>query len=245
MAFIEVRNLTRRVGDRELLKNISLDVAEGETAVFIGPSGGGKSTLLRCLNGLEEFHEGSVTVAGHTVHATERPADKSRKWRLIRASVGMVFQQFHLFPHMTALRNVMSGPLFARHVAAKEAEARARKELARVGLAEHADKLPAQLSGGQQQRVAIARALAVSPKGVLFDEPTSALDPTSAAGILDLVAELGHEGPTVVLVTHAMEFARKAATTVRVMAAGEVVEEGPPARVFGSPEHAVTRGFLG
>jgi len=234
-----------KLRDKSLvLDQVSLEVKRGEVAAIIGPSGGGKSTLLRCINALEPFESGSIAVEDLVLEptGTVRPA-KSLLLKL-RRKVGMVFQQFNLFPHMTALQNVMSGPLHVLRASREEAEATARKLLARVGLAEKERSKPDQLSGGQQQRVAIARALAVNPAAILFDEPTSALDPKMAEEVLGVITDLAQAGQTMVVVTHAMQFARRVSQTVHVMSAGKIVESGSPEQMFADARHEVTREFL-
>jgi ABC-type polar amino acid transport system ATPase subunit len=238
---IEVRSLVKRHGALSVLRGVDLSVRRGEVAVVIGPSGGGKSTLLRCINGLERFEDGAVQVHDILLRAGETSA---ATLQALRKRVGMVFQQFHLFPHLSVLENVMSGPLYAQGRRREEVAPQARALLDRVGLADKVDARPEQLSGGQQQRVAIARALAVRPEAILFDEPTSALDPRMAGEVLRVMEDLAKAGQTMVVVTHAMNFARRAATTVHVMDAGTVAESGPPERIFEAPETAVTRDFL-
>jgi ABC-type polar amino acid transport system ATPase subunit len=240
---IEVQGLVKRHGDLRVLNGVSLTVQRGEVAAVIGPSGGGKSTLLRCINGLELFQEGEIRVDQLRLH----PGDLKRTAGAlleVRRRVGMVFQQFNLFPHLTVLDNVLSGPLYALGRRRDEAEPEARKLLERVGLADKLAVRPEQLSGGQQQRVAIARALAVKPEAILFDEPTSALDPRMAAEVLSVITDLAQSGQTMIVVTHAMGFARKVARTVHVMAEGRVAESGPPQQVFEAPREEVTRAFL-
>ena len=240
---ISARKLVKDYGNGRVLDGVSLSVEKGEVAVVIGPSGCGKSTLLRCLNGLETFQEGEVQV--DELRLTGGAGDANSAVLLaLRRRLGMVFQQFHLFPHMTVLENVAAGPRFVVGAPREEAEETARLLLARVGLADFTAARPEQLSGGQQQRVAIARALAVHPEAILFDEPTSALDPRMASEVLKVIAELAGAGQTMVVVTHAMEFARRVANVVHVMHAGRVVESGPPGRVFGQPEQEATRAFL-
>jgi ABC-type polar amino acid transport system ATPase subunit len=239
---IDVRGLVKNHDALRVLDGVSLTVRQGEVAAVVGPSGGGKSTLLRCVNGLETFEHGEVCVGDVTLGPGARH-DTEALLRL-RRRIGMVFQQFHLFPHMNVLDNVLAGPLYALGRRRDEAEPEARALLERVGLADKADARPEQLSGGQQQRVAIARALAVRPEAILFDEPTSALDPRMAAEVLRVIADLAAAGQTMVVVTHAMGFARRVAHTVHVMHAGRVAESGPPAQVFEDPQTAVTRAFL-
>ncbi|QEL13494.1 amino acid ABC transporter ATP-binding protein [Limnoglobus roseus] len=226
---ISVTNLTKFHGSQRVLNGVSLTVNRGEVTALVGPSGGGKSTLLRCINGLETFQSGGVEVAGNKLAGG--PTHDSRVLQKLRLSVGMVFQQFHLFPHMSVLDNVMSGPLYALKQKRGEAEATARKLLDRVGLKEKADARPANLSGGQQQRVAIARTLAVKPLAVLFDEPTSALDPQMAKEVLAVMRDLAADGQTMIVVTHDMDFAERA-TVVHLMQAGEIVKSGPPAEIL-------------
>ena len=236
---VAATGIHKHFGALHVLKNVDLLVAERELVFVIGPSGSGKSTLLRCLNRLEEPSGGSIIVDGIDMLARSTDINKARQ------RIGMVFQQFNLYPHMTALGNVM---LALRKVQGKdktEAEARARAALARVDLADRADHYPGQLSGGQQQRVAIARAIALEPRVMLFDEPTSALDPELVGGVLQAMRELRESGMTMVVVSHEMAFARAAADRVVFMADGQVVEQGPPAEVFGNPQHERTRAFIG
>jgi len=241
---IDVRNLVKYHGTLPVLGGVSMSVNRGQVAVIVGPSGGGKSTLLRCINGLETFQGGEVQVDGVICRAGPIGRDEERALRTLRRRVGMVFQQFHLFPHLSVLGNVMAGPLHVLGTPRAEAEANARSLLERVGLLDKAAARPEELSGGQQQRVAIARALAMRPEAILFDEPTSALDPRMASEVLKVIAELAGAGQTMVVVTHAMEFARRVANVVHVMHTGRVVESGPPGRVFGQPEQEATRAFL-
>jgi ABC-type polar amino acid transport system ATPase subunit len=238
---IEVRELVKNHGQLRVLRGVTLCVQPGEVAAVVGPSGGGKSTLLRCINGLEPFQAGSVQV--HDLALKPGKPGPVLLQRL-RARVGMVFQQFHLFPHLSVLDNVLSGPLWAQKRRREEAEPEARLLLERVGLADKVNARPAELSGGQQQRVAIARALAVLPDVILFDEPTSALDPRMAGEVLRVMEDLARGGQTMVVVTHAMGFARRVATTVHVMHEGTVAESGPPGQVFEAPRTEVTRAFL-
>ena len=237
--FVSIRNLRKSFGVFEALRGISLDIAEGEVVCIIGPSGSGKSTLIRCINRLEEFApESQISVAGIPVVA-------GRSLAAVRAEVGMVFQSFNLFPHLTVRRNVMLAPMRVRGVTAAQAAERADKLLMRVGISEQADKYPGTLSGGQQQRVASARALAMEPKVMLFDEPTSALDPEMVGEVLDVMKSLAHTGVTMIVVTHEMGFARQVADRVIFMDAGEVVEIGTPTEIFGNPQQDRTRNFLG
>jgi len=241
---IEVRNLVKHHGNLPVLSGVSMSVSRGQVAVIVGPSGGGKSTLLRCINGLETFQSGEIQVDEVVCRAGSIGRDEERCLRTLRRRVGMVFQQFHLFPHLSVLGNVMSGPLHVLGISRDEAEASARTLLDRVGLADKAASRPEELSGGQQQRVAIARALAMRPEAILFDEPTSALDPRMAGEVLKVIAELAGAGQTMVVVTHAMEFARRVASVVHVMHSGRIVESGPPDQVFGRPGQETTRAFL-
>jgi ABC-type polar amino acid transport system ATPase subunit len=224
---IQVTNLVKQFGPDRVLDGISLSIRKGEVTAVVGPSGGGKSTLIRCLNGLETFQGGSVSMDGLLL----APDGATRKADLLalRRKVGMVFQQFNLFPHMTALENVMTGPRYVLGHSRAEAERVGRPLLEKVGLAEKARSRPDQLSGGQQQRVAIARALAVNPAVILFDEPTSALDPQMAAEVMGVILNLAKEGQTMVVVTHSPEFTRQA-HTVHVLERGRVVSSGPPER---------------
>ena len=234
---IRISRLQKRYGAFIALHDINLDIAEGEVVVVVGPSGSGKSTLIRCINLLEDYQQGEISVDG-------QPVVRGKTLARVRAEVGMVFQSFNLFPHLTALRNVALGPLRVRGLSRLDADLRAAELLARVGLADHAHKLPSQLSGGQQQRVAIARALALEPKVLLFDEPTSALDPEMVGEVLDVMQSLAKSGVTMVIVTHEMGFARRVADRVIFMEAGRVVEQGRPAEFFTSPREARTKAFL-
>jgi ABC-type polar amino acid transport system ATPase subunit len=239
-AQISLKHVSKKFGNGvAALKGVSLEVKPGEVVVVVGPSGSGKSTLLRALNGLERVSGGEVWVDGRAVH--DRHTDLNR----LRTRVGMVFQQFNLFPHRTALGNVMLAPMQVSGLAAVEAEARARKLLAKVGLGKRGDSYPAQLSGGQQQRVAIARALAMEPDIMLFDEPTSALDPELRGEVLEVMKALAAEGMTMVVVTHEMGFARAVAHRVLFMDGGELVYQDTPAGFFGSPKNERLRAFLG
>ncbi|MFI7127865.1 amino acid ABC transporter ATP-binding protein [Nonomuraea sp. NPDC050153] len=239
---ISVRGLHKRFGDLEVLKGVDLDVERGEVVVIMGPSGSGKTTLIRCLNLLEEPERGTIGVCGTEVSCGARlPA---RQVRELRRRTAMVFQQFNLFPHLTALQNVMEGPVSVRRVPRGEAAARGRELLARVGLADKCDCYPAKLSGGQKQRVAIARALAMEPEVILFDEPTSALDPELHAEVLQVMRELAREGMTMVVVTHETAFAREVADRVVFVDGGTVIEQGPPTSFFTAPDHPRVRAFL-
>ncbi|QZY53300.1 amino acid ABC transporter ATP-binding protein [Leucobacter tenebrionis] len=236
---IEVRDLHKSFGKNDVLTGIDLSIANGEVVAVIGPSGSGKSTLLRCLNRLEEVTSGEVLIVGENIAtATGKDLDT------VRQRVGMVFQHFNLFPHMTALENVMLAPTELRKQSKAEARARARELLERVGLGDKADARPASLSGGQKQRVAIARALAMSPEIMLFDEATSALDPEMVGEVLQVIRDLAASGMTMVLVTHEMGFAREVADRVVFMADGKVVESGAPADIFDHPREERTQDFL-
>ncbi len=235
---ISIRSLTKAYGTFTVLHGIDLDIAEGEVVCVIGPSGSGKSTLIRCINHLEAFEPDSrIVVDGIRVE----PGPALAK---VRAEVGMVFQSFNLFPHMTVLRNVMLAPMRVRGTSPAQAERKARELLTRVGISEQAEKYPGQLSGGQQQRVAIARALAMEPRVLLFDEPTSALDPEMVGEVLDVMRKLAGTGVTMVVVTHEMGFARQVADRVIFMDSGRLVEAGSPAEIFDAPKEERTRGFL-
>jgi polar amino acid transport system ATP-binding protein len=238
----------KRFGRLDVLKGITLDVPAGHVVCVLGPSGSGKTTLLRCINHLEKIDAGRIWVDGELVGYRQdgdklhelRESDVARK----RAEIGMVFQRFNLFAHMTALENVVEAPIRVKKLARAEAVARATALLQRVGLGDRLDAHPAQLSGGQQQRVAIARALAMDPKLLLFDEPTSALDPELVGDVLEVMRSLVAEGRTMIVVTHEIGFAREAADTVAFMDDGVVVETGPPASVLSAPRHERTRAFL-
>ena len=234
---ITIKGLRKSFGRAEVLRGIALSVAESEVVVIIGPSGSGKSTLLRCINYLEEPTAGSVEIDG-TILRHDASINK------IRAEVGMVFQRFNLFPHMTVLENIMLAPIKVRHQTRSEAEKVARLFLDKVGLGDRGSAYPAQLSGGQQQRVAIARALAMRPKVMLFDEPTSALDPEMVQEVLNVMKELAREGMTMVVVTHEMGFAREVGDRVLFIDQGVIVEEGSPEMLFEHPQEERTRLFL-
>ncbi len=240
---IEISNLHKRHGQREVLRGINARVDKGETIAVVGPSGGGKSTLLRCLNYLEPFDAGKITIAGFELVPGMHHGHRDTLRRL-RASVGMVFQAFHLFPHLTALDNVALGPVLVKKTPRETAAAQARELLGRVGLADRAGAYPAQLSGGQQQRVAIARALAQKPEALLFDEPTSALDPEMRDDVLEVMKELSHAGMTMLVVTHEMQFAHDVAHRVWVMDGGTIVEDGPSSEVVDAPKSAVAKEFF-
>nr|WP_181275443.1 amino acid ABC transporter ATP-binding protein [Brevibacterium oceani] len=235
---VSVTNVEKHYGEFHALKNVNLDIAEREVVVVIGPSGSGKSTLCRTINRLETITSGSITIDGK-----ELPAEGAALAQL-RSDVGMVFQAFNLFAHKTILENVTLGPIKVRKLSKSEADKQAMALLERVGVAHQADKYPAQLSGGQQQRVAIARALAMKPKVMLFDEPTSALDPEMINEVLDVMVGLAEEGMTMVVVTHEMGFARKAAHRVVFMADGEIVEVAEPEEFFTNPQSGRAKDFL-
>ena len=234
---IRIENVHKYFGEVHALRGVSLDVQAGEVVVIIGPSGSGKSTLLRCINRLEEYDEGKITVNGI-------PLDTAANINTVRTEVGMVFQQFNLFSHMTVLDNINLAQRLIRKRSRTECEKNSLALLERVGIPEKAHAYPLQLSGGQQQRVAIARALAMNPKIMLFDEPTSALDPEMIKEVLDVMLDLAKEGMTMVVVSHEMGFARAAAHRVILMADGEIVEQGPPDQVFEHPTHERTKAFL-
>ncbi len=235
---ITMRDVSKYFGDFQALKSVSLDVALGERVVVCGPSGSGKSTLIRCINRLESHESGEITVDGTVL------TDDAASLEKIRGNVGMVFQQFNLFPHLTVLENLTLGPRRVLGLSDKDADARAMEYLERVQIPEQAEKLPRQLSGGQQQRVAIARSLCMEPRILLFDEPTSALDPEMIAEVLDVMTELATSGMTMIVVTHEMGFARKVADTMVFMDKGEIVEVGPPEQVFTAPKSARFGKFL-
>jgi polar amino acid transport system ATP-binding protein len=241
---LTITELVKRFRDRDVLRGVSLTLAPGTVGVLIGPSGSGKSTLLRCINGLEVFEGGQIEVAGGRLSGNSPDGERQGQLSRIRRSVGMVFQQFNLFPHLSVVGNVIEAPVHVLKTPRDTAVAEARKLLERVGLADRLDSYPSQLSGGQQQRVAIARALAMKPKLILFDEPTSALDPRMTGEVLAVMADLARQGETMLVVTHAMEFARRVANDVHVMSDGIVIESGPPAQVFGAPQHAETKELL-
>jgi polar amino acid transport system ATP-binding protein len=245
---VHASDVHKRFGRLEVLKGISLEVGKGETVCIIGPSGSGKTTFIRCINHLEKIDAGRIEVNGHLIGYRERNGrlveDSERSIARQRTQIGMVFQRFNLFPHKTALENVVEAPLHVLGRPKHEAQAEARLLLERVGLGDKTDTYPGKLSGGQQQRVAIARALAMKPALMLFDEPTSALDPEVTGEVLAVMEELAHEGMTMVVVTHEMGFARKAADRVVMMNDGVIVEEGTPEHFFEAPSHERTRAFL-
>ncbi|HWX05891.1 MAG TPA: amino acid ABC transporter ATP-binding protein [Bradyrhizobium sp.] len=235
---IELRNVHKSFGRVEVLKGISASVEKSEVVCIIGPSGSGKSTILRCINGLESYDAGDILVEGARVDS------HSPSIVAIRTQVSMVFQRFNLFPHRTAMENVVEGPIYVKNEPRNEALERGRLLLAQVGLAEKENAYPAQLSGGQQQRVAIARALAMQPKAILFDEPTSALDPELVGDVLSVMRKLADDGMTMVVVTHEMAFARDVADRVLFIDGGVVVEQGVAKSVLDQPQHARTQDFL-
>lgn len=237
MPVINIKNLNKKFGANEVLRDINLTVEKGEVVAIIGPSGSGKSTLLRCMNLLDVPSKGDVIVDGKNLNVKENINN-------VRAEVGMVFQRFNLFPHMTVIDNITLAPQKIRGLSKSEAESIARDLLGKVGLSDKAEAYPEQLSGGQQQRVAIARALAMKPKVMLFDEPTSALDPEMVSEVLDVMKDLAKEGMTMVIVTHEMSFAKEVATRVLFVDGGEILEEGTPAEVFDTPKHERTKSFL-
>jgi len=236
---ISIKDLHKYFGDNEVLKGIDLDIALGEVVVVIGPSGSGKSTMLRCINRLEQVTSGNIYVDGHDV------TDKGTDINYVRTEAGMVFQQFNLFPHMTALENVTLGPLKVRGMKRQEANELGMEVLIKVGMKDKAHQYPAQLSGGQQQRVAIARSLAMRPKAMLFDEPTSALDPELVGEVLEVMRKLAKEGMTMVVVSHEMGFAKEVADRVIFIDGGVIVEQGPPIEFFDNPSHPRLCDFLG
>ncbi|MQM73577.1 MAG: amino acid ABC transporter ATP-binding protein [Eubacteriaceae bacterium] len=238
MPKIIVKNLQKKFGDLEVLKDINLEVEEGEVVCVIGPSGSGKSTMLRCLNGLEEATSGTIVVDGNEI------TDPNVDIDLVRRNIGMVFQQFNLFPFMTVKKNVTFAPIKLGLMSEEEADKKADELLDRVGMLDKADAFPRQLSGGQQQRVAIARALEMNPDVMLFDEPTSALDPEMVGEVLRVMEQLASEGMTMVVVTHEMGFAKQVSDRTIFIDGGVVVEEGPPEAVFDHPQNERTQNFL-
>jgi general L-amino acid transport system ATP-binding protein len=235
---VDIEGLNKWYGDFHVLRDIDLDVGKGERIVICGPSGSGKSTLIRCINALEEFQEGEIIVDGIELGPNLRRVDE------VRREVGMVFQSFNLFPHLTVLENCTLAPIWVRHIPKKDAEAAAMKYLERVKIPHQAHKYPGQMSGGQQQRVAIARALTMNPKVMLFDEPTSALDPEMVKEVLDTMVDLAKEGMTMLVVTHEMGFAREVADRVVFMDAGQIIEANTPSNFFANPQHARAKLFL-
>jgi polar amino acid transport system ATP-binding protein len=246
---IEALDVHKSFGDLEILKGISLQVRRGEVVVLIGASGSGKTTFIRCINLLEDIQSGRIRVNGQPMGYRERAdgslvRDSERNIARQRRDIGMVFQRFNLFSHMTALENIIEAPIHVLGVSREAALIQGRELLARVGLADKAAHYPSMLSGGQQQRVAIARALAMKPKAMLFDEPTSALDPETVGEVLEVMKELAEDGMTMVVVTHEMGFAREVADRVVVLDQGELIEQGPPEQIFSRPTHPRTQAFL-
>ncbi len=245
---VQAEHVIKRFGANEILRDVSMTVQRNEKVVIIGPSGSGKTTFLRCINHLEKIQEGKISVDGQLVGYCEINGkiveDTERNIARMRAQIGMVFQRFNLFPHLTALENVIEAPTHVLRKPKREATERAMELLNKVGLAEKAHHYPNALSGGQQQRVAIARALAMNPKLMLFDEATSALDPELVGEVLKVMRQLAEEGMTMIVVTHEMGFAREVADRVIFMDQGKIVEEGPPADIFNNPEHERTQNFL-
>ena len=236
---INVKNLHKKFGSLHVLKGVDIEIEKGEVVVVIGPSGSGKSTFLRCLNLLEEPTDGEIIFEGVSI------TDKKNDINKLRQNMGMVFQQFNLFPHMSVLGNITLGPMKLKGLSKEEAEKVAMNLLERVGLADKAESYPGQLSGGQKQRIAIARALAMSPDVMLFDEPTSALDPEMVGEVLEVMKELASEGMTMVVVTHEMGFAKEVGDRLVFMDGGDIVEEGDPKEIFANPQHPRTQDFLG
>lgn len=246
MSVVQLKNIKKSFENNEVLKGINLTVNKKEVVVIMGPSGSGKSTLLRCITYLEEPNEGTIQVGNQILHAGEK-LNRNRKNMIkeIRKNTGFVFQQFNLFPHKTAIENVMEGPIVIKQVQPKEARERAEYLLKKVGLGDRCHHYPSQLSGGQQQRVAIARALSMEPMVMLYDEPTSALDPELVREVLHVMKDLAQEGMTMVVVTHEMGFAREVGDRVVFMDGGYIVEEGSPDELFGNPQNERTKAFLG
>jgi polar amino acid transport system ATP-binding protein len=245
---VEMQSVDKYFGASKILDNVDFNVKRGEVVVLIGPSGSGKTTLLRCINHLEKIEHGRIIVNGKMIGYREIGGrlieDHERNIAVQRRDVGMVFQRFNLFTNMNVLRNITISPRLLRSLSEEEATRQARALLTRVGLSEKEEALPSELSGGQQQRVAIARALAMNPAVLLFDEPTSALDPQMVGEVLAVIREIAQSGMTMVVVTHEMGFARQVADRVVVMAAGKIIEQGPPQDVFGAPSHRVTKTLL-
>ncbi|WP_426988274.1 amino acid ABC transporter ATP-binding protein [Pseudarthrobacter sp. Y6] len=248
MPMVLADRVSKNFGTNKVLRGISLEVKPGEVLCIVGPSGSGKSTFLRCINHLERVDAGRLSVDGQLVGYRQK-GDKLHELKLAEAAlqrqeIGMVFQRFNLFPHLTAVENIILAPMRVKRLSKAKATARARELLERVGLGDKGDHYPAHLSGGQQQRVAIARALAMDPKLMLFDEPTSALDPELVGEVLDVMKELALTGMTMIVVTHEMGFAREVADTLVFMDEGVVVEAGPPRQILSDPQHARTKAFL-
>ena len=248
MSMVKVENVCKSFGTLQVLKNITLEVSKGEVVCIIGPSGSGKSTLLRCLNHLERITSGRVYIEDEMIDEREAGKDQlkvsQKKVSELCTELGMVFQRFNLFPHMTVLQNVMEAPVTVKKVPKQEAEQDAINLLIKVGLVDKKDEFPSRLSGGQQQRVAIARALAMNPKIMLFDEPTSALDPELVGEVLEVMKDLARDGMTMLVVTHEMGFAREVGSRVIFMDNGEIKEEGKPEDIFSNPKNERTRAFL-
>jgi polar amino acid transport system ATP-binding protein len=238
MAMIEFRNVHKWYGDFHVLKNINEEVEKGDVLVICGPSGSGKSTMVRCVNRLEEIDKGAIFMEGRDI------TKKTMNLNHLRSEIGIVFQQFNLYPHISVLKNVTLAPIKVKGVPRAEAEAMGMELLDRVGIRDQAHKYPIELSGGQQQRVAIARALAMKPKVMLFDEPTSALDPEMINEVLNVMKDLAREGMTMLCVTHEMSFAREVADRVIFMDGGEILEQGPPEHFFTNPQHDRAKAFL-
>ncbi|MGL5407092.1 MAG: amino acid ABC transporter ATP-binding protein [Propionibacteriaceae bacterium] len=245
---VQARAVTKKFGSLEVLKGIDMEIHAGEVAVLVGPSGSGKSTFLRCINHLERISSGTLRVRGQLVGYREADGKiyelSEKEIAVQRAGIGMVFQRFNLFPHLTVLQNIMEAPIRVAKIPSDQAEGEARELLIRVGLPDKADVYPNQLSGGQQQRVAIARALAMKPELMLFDEPTSALDPELVGEVLAVMKDLADDGMTMVVVTHEMAFAKEVADTVYFLADGVIAESGSPSQVLENPQEARTREFL-
>jgi glutamate transport system ATP-binding protein len=237
-ALVELEQVRKSFGDNVVLDGVDLNVERGSAIVIAGPSGSGKSTMLRCINGLEPIDAGEVRFDGAPIDYSGKALSR------LRADIGVVFQQFNLFPHMTVFENIVLGPVKSKHVSREEARERARRLLERVGIPEKADDYPADLSGGQQQRVAIARALAMEPKLMLFDEPTSALDPEMIREVLDVMRQLARDGMTMIVVTHEMGFAREVCDRIVFIDAGEIVEEGPPDEFFSAAKSPRAKEFV-
>jgi len=245
---VQVIDVHKRFGRLEVLKGVSFEIARGEVLVLMGPSGSGKSTLLRCINHLEKIEKGRIYIDGRLLGYYEKDGqvveERERNIARMRSEIGIVFQRFNLFPHMTALKNVIEAPIHVKKVAKKEAAEKGKEMLHKVGLADKMDTYPSRLSGGQQQRVAIARALAMEPKLMLFDEPTSALDPELVGEVLDVMKQLAQEGMTMIVVTHEMGFAREVADRMIFLDEGIIIEEGPPEQFFDNPQQERTKTFL-
>lgn len=240
---IRLTGVVKRYGSQEVLRSVTMSVARGEVCVLLGPSGGGKSTLLRTINGLETFDSGTIEVCGTTLPSNPGSTRETALLQ-IRRRVGMVFQQFNLFPHRTVLQNVIEAPIHVLRQSHDDAVAAAKAILDRVGMLPKCGAKPASLSGGQQQRVAIARTLAMKPEAILFDEPTSALDPNTTSEVVAVMQDLAKDGQGMIVVTHGMHFARNVGHTVHILHSGSIIESGPPQQVFDSPQHEVTRRFL-